>query len=479
MAASLALGIGILAIVPAHGVGAVALCLILSLIVCLCLTRLDADRDFLVNLFIAGLLLRMTVGTAIFIFNLQEFFGGDAFTYDILGSSILRVWQGDMNYQTFQYMMGVFLSRNWGMIYIVGGIYSVTGVNMLAVQAFSAVLGAATAPVIYLSAMEIFQNRRVARIAGIATACLPSLVLWSSQGLKDGPLVFMLALSMLATLKLSQKFDFKYLLLLTVSLLGIFSLRFYVFYMMVAAIASTFLVGIGPVSTKGMVRQVLIVLVIAGAMVQLGVLRSASTQFEAYGNLEAIQRSRLDMAQSGASGFGRDVDVSTASGALSTIPLGLIYLLFAPFPWQLASLRQSITLPEMIVWWGSFPLLVAGLWYTLRFRMRRALPVLIFTTMLTLAYSVFQGNVGTAYRQRSQLLIFYFMFVSAGYVLMRERREDKRRTAQKMKERASAGIRLPLPSVGTQRSSEVEAGRVLNGGRAAELSVDARRSGGM
>ncbi|HEX8722377.1 MAG TPA: hypothetical protein VF736_17310, partial [Pyrinomonadaceae bacterium] len=50
------------------------------------------------------------------------------------------------------------------------------------------------------------------------------------------------------------------------------------------------------------------------------------------------------------------------------------------------------------------------------------------TTMLTLAYSIFQGNVGTAYRQRSQLLVFYFIFVAVGGVLLKERREEQRRS---------------------------------------------------
>jgi Ca2+/Na+ antiporter len=88
-------------------------------------------------------------------------------------------------------------------------------------------------------------------------------------------------------------------------------------------------------------------------------------------------------------------------------------------------LRQSITLPEMLVWWGSFPLLVLGGWFTLKYRLRQALPIILFTMMLTLAYSIFQGNVGTAYRQRSQLLVFYFMFVAVGFVLLRERREER------------------------------------------------------
>ena len=91
---------------------------------------------------------------------------------------------------------------------------------------------------------------------------------------------------------------------------------------------------------------------------------SAGTQFERYGNLQNLQNSRQDLARS-ESGFGRDVDVSSTSGALSTIPLGMVYLLFAPFPWQITSLRQSITLPEMVIWWASFPLLVLGLWFSI------------------------------------------------------------------------------------------------------------------
>jgi hypothetical protein len=81
----------------------------------------------------------------------------------------------------------------------------------------------------------------------------------------------------------------------------------------------------------------------------------------------------------------------------------------------------------MIIWWACFPLLVLGVWFSLQYRLRQIFPVAIFTVMLSLAYSVFQGNVGTAYRQRAQLLVFYFIFVAVGYVLLLEKREEKRR----------------------------------------------------
>ncbi|HEX8919924.1 MAG TPA: hypothetical protein VF766_00510, partial [Pyrinomonadaceae bacterium] len=242
-------------------------------------------------------------------------------------------------------------------------------------------------------------------------------------------------------LKLGEQLSAKYFVVLLVSLLGLLSLRFYVFHMAVAAIGGAFLIGMRQASARSLLQQLVVVVGIGLTLTYVGVLRTAGGQFEQYGSLKEAQRSRTDMTQSASTGFGKDVDVSTTSGALSAIPQGAAYLLFAPFPWQLANLRQSITLPEMLVWWTSFPLLVLGIWFTIKHRLRQSLPILIFTSMLTLAYSIFQGNIGTAYRQRSQLLVFYFIFVSVGYVLLKERREDRRQQAQLAKQMAMMGGR--------------------------------------
>jgi Ca2+/Na+ antiporter len=99
-----------------------------------------------------------------------------------------------------------------------------------------------------------------------------------------------------------------------------------------------------------------------------------------------------------------------------------------------------ITLPEMVVWWLSIPLLVLGLWFTLKHRLREVAPILIFTTLLTLTYSILMGNVGTAYRQRAQLLVFYFIFVGIGFVLIKEKREEKARA--RIEEKNAARHRL-------------------------------------
>lgn len=406
---------------------AVLLCAILATLAGLIISRQPGSAEFLLKIFVAGLLVRLVLGTVIFLFRGQEFFGGDALTYDYLGAAQLKLWGGDRYY--WQVVKPFFVKGigGWGMIYLVASIYAVVGRNVLAVQFVNAVLGAATAPIIYLCALEVFNNTKVARISAIAVAFFPSLVLWSSQGLKDGPIVFFLALSILATLKLNRKFDVKYLLILVPSLFALLSLRFYVFYMITAAVAGAFVIGAGKLSATNFIRQFAVIIFIGLALTYLGVMRYANVQIDQYANLERIQVSRQDSAVSAQSGFSAQSDVSTREGAFSTIPIGLLYLLFAPFPWQLASLRQSITLPEMIIWWASFPLLILGLWFSIKYRLRQISPILIFTVMLSIAYSIFQGNVGNAYRQRSQLLVFYFIFIAVGYVLLSEKRQERKR----------------------------------------------------
>lgn len=394
--------------------------------------RSETDRRFLLQLFVAGIIVRVVIGSIIFVANLQEFFGGDALTYDEFGYALLRLWQGEIQFkpEIDRFSAG----GGWGMLYLVAAVYAIIGRNPLAIQFINAVIGSATAAVIYLCAYHIFRNIRVARLAAFAVAFFPSIILWSSQGLKDAPVVLALSLAMLATLKLGERWSVKYLIVLIVALFSVFSLRFYIFYMLVAAIAGSFIVGMRELDGKSIVRQFAVIVCIGLAMTYLGVLRQASQQVETFGSLEAVQRSREDLARSARSGFAADVDVSTTSGAISVIPIGLVYLLFAPFPWQVEGSRQIITLPEMVVWWLAFPLVLLGGWFTIRYRLRQTLPILIFTTMLTLAYSVFQGNVGTAYRQRAQLLVFYFIFAAVGFIFLKEKAEERDRAAERARE---------------------------------------------
>jgi hypothetical protein len=305
-----------------------------------------------------------------------------------------------------------------------------------------------------MMAVEIFPNRTVARAAGLLAAFFPSLIIWSCQGLKDGPIIFLLTLSMLSILKLGDRFSFRYLLALALALCCLLTLRFYVFYIVALAGAAAFILGRHRLTAESFARQLIVITVVSLALGYFGVSRYASQQLEAYGSGEQLQRMRLDAAQSAESGFGTDIDVSTTTGAITAIPTGLTYLMLAPFPWQFGSLRQMLTLPEMLIWWCAIPLLAFGAWFTIKHRLREIAPIVIFTSLLTLTYSIMQGNVGTIYRQRAQLLVFYFIFVAVGFVLVKENRKVQRRETQAKREaarrprRQSDQIKDGMPAVG-------------------------------
>ena len=148
----------------------------------------------------------MLIGTAIFVFNEQEFFGGDAMTYDFYGSAQLNAWGGDKyaaNLVTL--FVGKGEGSGWGMVYFVAAVYGVVGRQHAGDSTGQCRDRRGNAIIIFLCAQEVFANVRVARLAAFAVAFYPSLVLWSSQGLKDAPIVFLLALSILATLRLGQE----------------------------------------------------------------------------------------------------------------------------------------------------------------------------------------------------------------------------------------------------------------------------------
>lgn len=388
------------------------------------------EKDYLVTLFLTALLARIAFGSFVHYYSWQSFFGGDAQTYDIYGNWLSEIWTGvnktDAIIRT--------TNSGWGMPYLVAVIYTIVGRNIFAAQCFCAVIGAATAPLVYYCAHQIFGNRRVGRFAALLVAFYPAFIIWSGQLLKDGLIVFLLVLTIMMVLQLQKKFSYTAIIIMILALFGILSLRFYIFYMVAVAAVGSFIVGFSS-STKVILMRLIFLVLIGFSLTYLGVLRTAEQDVEQYTDLNRVQASRRDLARAG-SGFGQDLDVSTTEGAISAIPIGFTYLMLAPFPWQITSSSQLMTLPDMLVWWSMIPFVLMGLWFSIKHRLRNSIAILIFSLMLTIAYSIFQGNVGMAYRQRIQIQVFLFMFAAVGWVLSRERKENKERLRQERNRRS-------------------------------------------
>ena len=181
----------------------------------------------------------------------------------------------------------------WEMLYLIATVYELIGQNTLAIQFINAVVGSATAAAIYYVAQHLFNNNRVSRLAALLTCFFPSLILWSSQALKDSLIVMALVLAILATLQLMEKVRFWPVVTLTACLVALLSLRFYIFYMMAAAVFGAFVIGLKSTNAQALITRFLAIAFVGLFFTWFGVIRYASTQFERYGNLEAVQRSRV------------------------------------------------------------------------------------------------------------------------------------------------------------------------------------------
>jgi hypothetical protein len=423
----LTVALAVIGVTYPDGINALIVAVVFSTLALAVLRNQTEDKRFVTRLFLAALFVRLAFGLAIEVYpELRNFFGPDSLTYHNNGKTIIAYWAGNLPADDEALQRATRITfPGWGMNYLVGIIYLLLGPSLFAAQTFCAVVGAATAPVVYLLANKIFLNKRVARMAALAIAFFPSFIIWSSQLMKDGLIIFLLAAAILAVMQLQEKFSYGSLILLLFSLFGILGLRFYIFYMVALAVTGSFLIGVSGTG-QSILRRTALLVVVGLSLTYFGVLRNANADIANFGRLDRLQLSRLDLAQSAESGYGEEIDISTTEGAITAIPIGFAYLMLAPFPWQMSSLRQALTLPEVLLWWAMIPLMIAGIWYALRNRLRSAFPILFFSLMLTLSYSIFLGNVGTAYRQRTQIQVFLFIFIAVGWELWREKREDRR-----------------------------------------------------
>lgn len=393
------------------------------------------EGAFLARVYTWTLLLRVALACFLNAYSGQtsfaDMFWGDSSTYDAGGWIMSMRWAGDVLVNPF-YQVKV---SGWGFFYFVAAIYYVFGHNQLLAQFINGTIGAVTVIVLYAIAKDLF-DVEVAQWTARFMAFFPQMVFWSGAIYKDPATMLCIACCMYSVMRLSSVFSVANVVLFVLSALTLMTLRFYVFYFVGFATMGTFVLSQRRGVFGSLIAYLVLFTVFFGAFT-LAAKSDVLDEQRSYLSFERLQLSRSDQVMSGQSAFGKEADVSSTQGALATLPTGLVYLLFAPFPWSVHGLRQTLTVPETLVWYALWPALLRGLFATLRDKFRYALPILVFAASLTVAYAIFQGNVGTAYRQRTQVTMFYFIFMAAGVV-------------QKRRARASTRARLATPQAASQ-----------------------------
>ncbi|QQS32207.1 MAG: hypothetical protein IPM50_11070 [Acidobacteriota bacterium] len=419
--------LGLLIAIPMP-TGPIVLGILVALLVAasLVLSRVAPDKEWIIMILLLSVGVRIALGVVLEYFGLQGYFGSDSTLYHAVGVAVADEWSGiSPDTDTLARYVNPYSGAGWGMMYLTGSIYYVFGHELFISQSVVAFFGALSAPLTYLCSYRVFNNAKSAKIASVIVAIFPPFVIWSSQLLKDGLLVFLLVLVMLLVMRLKEKIDILSVLVLLLSLVCILSLRFYIFYIVLVAIVGSFVIAYTN-STRAIARNTVIMVLLTIGLQYLGIQERAEIEVTAFADLERINISRQDLARSAESGFGEDWDVSTPAAALVTIPRAAVYLMLAPYPWHITNLRQALTLPDMMIWWAMVPFLIIGLGYAIRNRLRDAFPIMFFSLLLIIAYSIFLGNVGTAYRQRTQIQVFLVIIAAVGWTYVKEQRENRR-----------------------------------------------------
>jgi len=104
----------------------------------------------------------------------------------------------------------------------------------------------------------------------------------------------------------------------------------------------------------------------------------------------------------------------TVGANLRAIPAGLVATLFRPWPWDRPTGASLVlALLENLLWYVLYAVAALGVWHAARSRSLPAFPLLAIVSIVLVA-AVTQGNVGTAFRHRGQLLWALALLVAFG-----------------------------------------------------------------
>jgi hypothetical protein len=99
---------------------------------------------------------------------------------------------------------------------------------------------------------------------------------------------------------------------------------------------------------------------------------------------------------------------------LAFLPSGLLFFFLGPFPWNSGSVLQQLATPEMLIYYVLLPFMAIGLRRAIGRHASQVIPLLTFSAIVAVSYSLTLTNFGTLFRFRDQLLLVMLCFAGIG-----------------------------------------------------------------
>lgn len=327
----------------------------------------------------------------------------DSYTYHNYAIEIVRNWTTGLPLPDVP-------AGKEGFYYTLAVLYWVFGAHSVAGLVLNATLGAAIVPLVSDTTRRLF-GPVAAEYAVKLAVFLPGLLLWTSQLIKEAPILLLIVVTTNLASRLVDRISVSALVGVGVALAFLFTFRGWVALVVAGGLVAGLTFGkaqmVSGFSTGVSVLALLVMVVTLG-------LGYSGYQAAIGSDLQDAQVVKRDLALSAGSGYDAEADISTSAAALTYLPKGLANFILGPFPWQIRQARQLIVLPEVVAWWLLLPSLARGLrrgWSL----MGRGVLILVLpaaTTSFLLALAL--GNFGTVVRERMQVVVLLIPFVALG-----------------------------------------------------------------
>jgi hypothetical protein len=418
-------------------IGIVFLGLMLG-ILCAKLVAAQGDSGFLLSIFLTGFLLRIFLSVGLYVYCLpfgyfdgklgfQGFFIEDGWGYYHNGLLLNNFWQSGFFPNTDTFHLYYSHSRTASAYdYLNGLIVTWLGKSPLVLFFLNSLLGALSIILIYLICLRLI-GKGPARYAAIFYCFWPSIVLWSTQNLKEPICSFLIYLGLLGLLTLSKKFSPWYILWFILCTFGLLKIRpplaatmgmiFFVFFISlilgkrnkVIFITGGLILGLG---IFWFLRHYPALPFVKGLIFKEG-------RFDVSYLLNSLNYTRTSRAFGG-SAIMPGLEYKSLFHLLAFMPVGLILVFFAPFPWQLGSAMQLMAFPETLIWYVLFPFSMLGVVHSFRNNRHQTTIIVAYILMTALILGLGEGNIGTLFRHRSIIMGLCLIFAGIGMKLRKK-----------------------------------------------------------
>jgi hypothetical protein len=351
----------------------------------------------------------------------------DARYYEEAGYEVARDWLSGREVDLGTLGQGAETARP--LVIGIASFYYVLG-GVRALPVLIVVFAAITAVVpiyVYFIARQLQVPGVAARRAAWLVALSPAFVFWSGSLYKEGLTLLILGVATYHTLELQAYWRVRSIVLVALCLLVLWGLRYYLAVLLTLAITVGLIWGRGGRRSGGtlvLVRQAAVVMAFMAVIAVLGIgERTEHVLLESdEGVLVDLDVRRAWSASSAQSGYLQDASIASPADALVYFPVGLLYFLTVPFPWQIGAFRLNVILPENAFWLMLYPLIAIGIARGFRVNRQGTLFIVLVTAGMCAVYALLAANVGTAYRMRSQVWLLWAPFAAWGWELWRDGR---------------------------------------------------------